>query len=82
MTLAKVYQITNYGERRTVFYAGKSYELGRGQSFATEDKNLADSWQKHLYIKVTESSLATRDGTQERKAPRKRRKKTSKRIEL
>lgn len=50
--MAKAYKITNYGNTRSVYIKGQAWEISRNGSITTNKKEIADEFEKMLFIDV------------------------------
>lgn len=50
--MAKKYEITNYGNTRTVYVKGQSWELPKNGTIETTDKEVANECEKLQFVDV------------------------------
>ncbi len=46
------YRITNYGNTRTVYIKGQSWEISKHSTIETTDKEVADAWERLPFVDI------------------------------
>ncbi|KKL78012.1 hypothetical protein LCGC14_2029100 [marine sediment metagenome] len=70
------YKITNYGNTRSVYIDGQTWEVPKNGKMTTTDKEVADAFEKLMFVDVSRKKIEQPDvkppATKKKKEPSKK----------